>query len=56
MGAPEAGRVGSTEAGRVGSTEACRGEFHRGGLLLMIVLSLACGPFAKVTGTIIQCE
>ena len=42
MGAPEAGRVGSTDAGR--------GEFYRGGLLLMIVLSLVLRPFCEIYG------
>ena len=53
---PRRSRVGAPVAGRVGSTEAGRGGFYRGGLLLMIVLSLALSRFCESYGDVIQCE
>ena len=48
------GRVGASEAGRVGFTEAGPGGFYRGGLLLILVLSLALRPFCESYGDVIQ--
>ena len=45
--------VGAPEAGQVGSKRA--GWFYRGGLLLMIVLSLARRHVANVTGKGVLC-